>query len=205
MKACPFCAEDIQDAAKVCKHCGRDLATGAVNQPASVSPPPNAAPAKKKTSPVAMGCAVLLILFLGMCVITMSKMPTTPSEAARGAPAPGPAAAVPTPPLVLHSWRWSENYGYAIVEGEVENASAEPLQRVMAVATFYTKDGQLIGSADSMIDYQPILSKQKSPFKVMHQWNPAMENAKLTFKSMFGGTIDFKEAAKPTPRPKKKP
>lgn len=32
MKKCPFCAEDIQDAAIVCKHCGRDLATGTAPQ-----------------------------------------------------------------------------------------------------------------------------------------------------------------------------
>lgn len=61
MKKCPFCAEEIQDEAIVCKHCGRDL------QPQKKT---------KKGAGLGGGCLAVIVLFVGLIAIGMCNSPS---------------------------------------------------------------------------------------------------------------------------------
>jgi hypothetical protein len=75
MKKCPYCAEEIQDAAVVCKHCGRNIGAGGVaTEPERL---------KKKTS-IATWAVLALVLFVGGLALLPGGDAVTPNSVVTG-------------------------------------------------------------------------------------------------------------------------
>jgi hypothetical protein len=76
--------------------------------------------------------------------------------------------------------------GFAYVEGRVTNISGGRLESVSAVGSWYTSDGSFITSDDALIEYDPLLADQSSPFKVISRYNPSMKRCNVEFQELFG-------------------
>jgi hypothetical protein len=66
----------------------------------------------------------------------------------------------------------------------------------MVVGTWYDKDGNFIKFDDALIDYNPILPGQTSPFKTISTGNPAMARYSVGFKTLFGGSLAMDDQRK---------
>jgi hypothetical protein len=199
MIGCPACAKSIPVGSAFCPHCGVAVAGAAVAA--------NAAPPKRSRLATLLGLAVGLA-FVGMCAAAISNSPD--AERARldraiaanpvlaNAPDTSPAAQATAPKLLLLSKRGyeSDSGGYYYVEGQVKNTTDRPMRNVAVVATWYTKDGTFITTDQSLIDYNPLLPGQVSPFKSITRGNPQMSKFQVEFKELTGGTIAHEEAAK---------
>jgi hypothetical protein len=95
--------------------------------------------------------------------------------------------------LVIESWSWSDESGYVKATGQVTNVSDAPLDRVAVDVSYYTADGTFIKNGDALIDYQPVLAGQTSPFSTIDSGNPAMDNARIAVKDLLGGTYETME------------
>ncbi len=78
-------------------------------------------------------------------------------------------------------------------EGLVTNDTSRSMENVMAVALYYTEDGTFVTSDDALIDFDPILPGQSSPFSVLTRNNPAITKCGIQFKEFFGGTIEHQK------------
>lgn len=97
------------------------------------------------------------------------------------------------PPLKINSWSCSKEYGFAKVHGMVTNRSNKSIDRLMVTAIYKTSGGDIVKSSDALVDFQPLLPGQQSPFSTLTTDNPAIKNCGILFRTMFGSEVKSEE------------
>ncbi len=150
---------------------------------------PNAVP----VSMLVPGCVTALGVLL--CLTTFFGSNAQPSSGSTPSTAAAPQQEQ-EPRLELLSETGERGYGYVTISGMVKNISGQPIKNVEAVAMFADEHDNFITSGEALIDYNPILAGQSSPFKAMTTDNPAIKHWKVEFKDLLGGSIPFKNSTK---------
>jgi len=161
---------------------------------------------KRKPKTMSKSNSIGCLLLLGLAVLLVVICQFLPKEKTRETPTPtglsssrsAPTSYEPVLEVISFSWGGTESGHYVEAKGQIKNISGKRLENVEAVVTFSDKSGGFITSSDALIDYNPILPGQTSPFSVMETYNPAMRTGTATveFKFLMGGTIPTRHSEK---------
>jgi len=143
-------------------------------------------PKKRKSVGCGTICLVLVILFV---VIGVTSVYFSPYYTPPGQSSTEEGRSEPVYLLELESFKVFGEYGFAHITGRVKNISDKPLKNVEAVGQFFDAQGGFIKEASALVEYNPILPGQVSPFEVLTTSNPAIEKGSVSFKYLLGGTI----------------
>lgn len=125
--------------------------------------------------------------------VPMSAFMRPPDSHQSSAAAPGASPQTTTdqaPKLALLSSQINQASSQMYtVEGEVQNITEISLQSIYVIVTWYTADSRFIRSDSALVQYNPILPRQISPFKVFSDINPEMSNYKIGFQENSGAGV----------------
>ena len=174
--------ESAKVEANLCSHCKKEIPAGAKKCPFCQSDLRE----WWNRHPVLTG--VIALFILGSVGSAVSGSSSSTGSA-------GTSQTNDTPQLQLLSYGCSTDYGYFHITGQVKNIAGQSLKNVEAVGTAYAKDGTFINSDSALIEYNPILPDQTSPFEVLMTDNPAMQKCNVDFKFLMGGSVPTQRTA----------
>ena len=151
---------------------------------------------------IALVAGVSILGWLTIMALIFAPGDDDPESAVAAAPTTRPTAtakpaptAVPTPPLTLISATCTHtSEAFIECEGFVRNVSDRPLEDVLAVIINTDASGVPLSSDDALIDYNPILAGQESPWSVIINYNPAYTQWRVEFSELFGTKIAHTDA-----------
>jgi hypothetical protein len=170
MKTCPRCAEKIQAAALVCKHCGYafsddEIADGRQRQ--------------KFDSWVKIGIVGILLFAVVKCVGD-SNPSTTPAVSEKSAHANRPEVETDRYELTLNRFSW-ENRGdrYCKADAKVTNTGTIPL-RFTRMKLQFLKGELLQGADETYLDVTELAPGQSSTWDAMYECPGSNTSVEIT-------------------------